>query len=72
MQQRVDLRTEEYHRLAESAWPRPLAQVFPEMACALNLMVVADLSVADGVWSDIRSTEAAVDTFALRGDVGSL
>eukprot|EP00969_Alexandrium_andersonii_P214567 9476286-Alexandrium_andersonii.AAC.1 len=35
-------------------------------------MVAVNLSVADGVWSDIRLTEAVVDTFALRGDVGSL
>eukprot|EP00969_Alexandrium_andersonii_P343117 15166180-Alexandrium_andersonii.AAC.1 len=35
-------------------------------------MVAANLGVADGVWGDIRATEAAVDAFALRGDVGSL
>eukprot|EP00969_Alexandrium_andersonii_P154725 6840181-Alexandrium_andersonii.AAC.1 len=42
------------------------------MARALNLMVAANLSATDGVWGDIRLTEAAVDTFALHGDVGSL
>eukprot|EP00969_Alexandrium_andersonii_P244900 10822173-Alexandrium_andersonii.AAC.1 len=47
------------------------------MARALNLMVAANLcrrdeNVTDGVWGDIRLTEAVVDTFALHGDVGSL
>eukprot|EP00969_Alexandrium_andersonii_P126201 5578814-Alexandrium_andersonii.AAC.1 len=47
------------------------------MARALNLMVAANLcrhgeNVADGVWGDIRLTEAVVDAFALHGDVGSL
>eukprot|EP00969_Alexandrium_andersonii_P000024 1123-Alexandrium_andersonii.AAC.1 len=47
------------------------------MARALNLMVAANLcrndeNATDGVWGDIRLTEAAVDTFALHGDVGSL
>eukprot|EP00969_Alexandrium_andersonii_P325783 14394356-Alexandrium_andersonii.AAC.1 len=35
-------------------------------------MVAANLSVADGVWSDIRLTAAMVDVFALHGDVGHL
>eukprot|EP00969_Alexandrium_andersonii_P237110 10466013-Alexandrium_andersonii.AAC.1 len=47
------------------------------MARALNLMVAANLrrndeNAADEVWGDIRLTEAAVEAFALRGDVGSL
>eukprot|EP00969_Alexandrium_andersonii_P104378 4606022-Alexandrium_andersonii.AAC.1 len=35
-------------------------------------MVAANLSATDGAWSDIGATEAAVDTFALHGDVGIL
>eukprot|EP00969_Alexandrium_andersonii_P021119 922928-Alexandrium_andersonii.AAC.1 len=35
-------------------------------------MVAANFCVTDGVWSDVRLTEAALGAFALRGDMGSL
>eukprot|EP00969_Alexandrium_andersonii_P108047 4767026-Alexandrium_andersonii.AAC.1 len=42
------------------------------MARALNLMVAANFRATDGVWSDVRLSEAAVGTSALRGNVGSV
>eukprot|EP00969_Alexandrium_andersonii_P094069 4156017-Alexandrium_andersonii.AAC.1 len=35
-------------------------------------MVAANFCATDGVWSDVRVSEAALDTFALCGDVGSV
>eukprot|EP00969_Alexandrium_andersonii_P020716 905183-Alexandrium_andersonii.AAC.1 len=48
VQQCVDLRTEEYRRLEEGAWPKPLVEVFPELARALSLMIAANFGVKDG------------------------
>eukprot|EP00969_Alexandrium_andersonii_P270502 11955943-Alexandrium_andersonii.AAC.1 len=35
-------------------------------------MVAANFVAKDGVWSDVRVAQAALDTFALYGDVGTV
>eukprot|EP00969_Alexandrium_andersonii_P244457 10801341-Alexandrium_andersonii.AAC.1 len=61
VQQCVDLRTEDRCRLAEDAWPKPLVEVAPELARALSLMIAANFGSKDGVWSDVRVSQAALD-----------
>eukprot|EP00969_Alexandrium_andersonii_P037064 1623959-Alexandrium_andersonii.AAC.1 len=35
-------------------------------------MIASNFSTQDGVWSHVRVSQAALDTFALYGDVGSI
>eukprot|EP00969_Alexandrium_andersonii_P216443 9559573-Alexandrium_andersonii.AAC.1 len=35
-------------------------------------MIAANFCVTDGAWSDVRVSQAALDTFALYGEVGSV
>eukprot|EP00969_Alexandrium_andersonii_P245016 10827327-Alexandrium_andersonii.AAC.1 len=42
------------------------------MARALSLMIASNFDTQEGVWKDVRVSRAALDTFALYGDVGSI